>query len=265
MAIAILVPNSLGSAKAEARAELLSETLTRELGERATAKVAASYAEIADGLASGAVTLAWAPSAVCAGLPGARGVFTIVRDGRASYRSAIVARREDGLSTAKLSGKKAAWVDPLSAGGYLLAVAHLRARGIDPDATFESQTFLGSHRAAALAVVHREADVAAVSAHWLDDATMAADLRWYVGPAGDKLEAIALSERCPNDAVVIASQTPDALASRLRGCFLDKGKAERELTAALEASAFVEGDLTAYRTAFHPTVVRQSSMRPPPK
>lgn len=264
MAITILVPPSLGNAKAEARAELLSDTLTRELGEPATAKVAANYGEIADGLESGTLTLAWAPSAVCSGLTAARGVLTIVRDGRASYRSAIVARREDGLSTAKLVGKRAAWVDPLSAGGYLLAIAHLRARGIEPDATFESQRFVGSHRGAALAVVHREADVAAVSAHWLDDATMAADLRWYVGPAGDKLEAIALSERCPNDAIVIASAAPESLAARLRACFLDKGKASRELTAALEASEFAEGDLAAYRAAFHPSTLR-SSLRPPPR
>jgi phosphonate transport system substrate-binding protein len=263
--LSILVPPSLGNAKAEARAELLSETLTRELGETTVAKVAANYAEIADGLESGKVSLAWAPSAVCAGLVTARGVFTIVRDGRASYRSALVARREDGLSTAKLVGKKAAWVDPLSAGGYLLAVAHLRSRGLDPDATFASQLFLGSHRAAALAVVHHEADVAAVSAHWLDDATMAADLRWYVGPAGDKLEAIALSDRCPNDAVVIASAVGEALATRLRACFLDQGKASRELTAALEASAFQEGDLGAYRAAFNPSAIRNSSLRPPVK
>ena len=42
----------------------------------------------------------------------------------------LIARRGEGASLDRLAGLRAAWVDPLSAGGYLLAVGLLRARGV---------------------------------------------------------------------------------------------------------------------------------------
>lgn len=251
MSALFLLSPSLGPAKSEARAELIGRALSRELGEPVRAEVASTYAALESAVRDARVDLAWTPAAVCARVGDARALYTVVRGGRSSYRSALVARREDKLSLATLAGKRAAWVDPLSAGGYLLVAALLRARGIDPDRTFASQSFLGSHRAALLAVAHGEADVAAVSAHGLDDATLAADLRWYIGAPGDQLDAIALSDRCPNDAIVITSRAPAVLASRFRDAFVAApSPGASALFSVLEADGLETGALAAYRAAF---------------
>lgn len=251
VAALILLPPSLGVAKAEARAEVIAAALTRELGTRFRAEVAATYADLEAGAREARAELVWAPAAVCARLTVARGVWLIVRDGRSSYRSALVARREDRLSLGKLAGKRAAWVDPLSAGGHLLAIALLRARGVDPEKTFASQAFVGSHRAALLAVLQRDADVAAVSAHGLDDASLEGDLRWYVGAAGDRLEAIALTERCPNDALLVTENASTALAVRFRASFVTSpGSGAAAVFTALEAEGLEATELSHYRLAF---------------
>src|SRR5690606_8737789 len=108
--------------------------------------------------------LVWAPAALCARLTDApHAIYKIVRGGLASYRSALVSRQGSHVTLERLSGKHAAWVDPLSLGGYLLVAHHLRERGIEPDTTFASQRFLGSHPAALAEVLEGRADVAAVS------------------------------------------------------------------------------------------------------
>jgi phosphonate transport system substrate-binding protein len=256
-----LLSPSLGAAKSQARAELIGRALTKELGEPVRAEVASSYAALEAAVRGAHVELAWTPAAICARLPAARSIHTVVRDGRSSYRSALVARREDRLSLVSLGGKRAAWVDPLSAGGYLLALALLRARGIDPDRTFASQAFVGSHRAALIAVAHGDADVAAVSAHGLDDATIAADLRWYIGTPGEKLEAIALTERCPNDGIVVTSRATAALDARFEALADARGGAGlAALLTALEADGLEAASLAAYQAAF---AGARATMAPP--
>jgi phosphonate transport system substrate-binding protein len=246
--LTVVLPPSLGAAKATARAELLEAALARDLGEPVTAVVASTYAELEARAAEAPIV--WAPAAVCAKLPAARAVFTIVRRGRATYRSALVGLRERGLTIDKLVGTRAAWVDPLSAGGYLLVAAMLRERGLDPERTFAVQSFLGSHRAAVEAVLHGSADVTAVSVVSPDADGLAEMLRWYAGPAGDRLTAIELSEACPNDAIVITTAVPEGQAARLADKLLPAtpaGRARSRLLTALEAEGLVRGDLDDYR------------------
>ncbi len=259
--VRFLLPPSLGAAKSEARAELCAAALSRELGVTVDAAVAADYAELESAAREGRADLIWMPSAVCARIPSVAALFMIVREGRTSYRSALIGRREDKLSLGTLAGRRAAWVDPLSAGGHLLAVALLRSRGVEPDRTFASQAFVGSHRAAALAVLHREADVAAVTAHGLDEASLAADLRWYIGAAGDQLEAFALTDRCPNDALVVTDQAPPSLLARFREVFVGTPAAGvAALFSALEAGGLAPGDPALYRAACG---ARRATTRPP--
>jgi phosphonate transport system substrate-binding protein len=215
VALAFILPPALGRAKAEARAELVKAALRRELGEPVSAYVASSYGDLEERILTGRAHLAWAPAGVTAKLPAARAVFTIVREGQTSYRSALVARRESALTLANLAGTRAAWVDPLSAGGYLLAAARLRAEGLDPERTFAQQAFLGSHRAAIEAVLHASADVTAVSMRAMDPSSVAAQMRWYAGPAGDWLTPIAFTESCLNDAIVLAASLSPEEAARI--------------------------------------------------
>jgi len=240
VALTFALPPALGQAKAKARAEIIEDTLSREFGVPVSAIVTQSYAELEQCVGGAKTDLAWTPAVVCTRLKSARALLTIVRQGRTSYRSALIGRRDAALSVATLTGLRAAWVDPLSAGGYVLAVATLRAHGVEPDRTFASQRFVGSHRAAVEAVLHDSADVAAVSAYEPDDASMRSMLRWYVGPKGDLLRAIVLSEPCPNDAIVFTHKmkaeeaerfleglAPRAPRARVRSRILSALEAER--------------------------------------
>ena len=70
-------------------------------------------AEIETRALSATVDLVWCPSAVCAKLGSARGVYTILREGQASYRSALIAQRavpgKPARNIASLHGTRAAW------------------------------------------------------------------------------------------------------------------------------------------------------------
>ena len=282
MAITFVLPPSLGPAKATARAELLEAAIARALDEQVEVRVASSYAELEDLALSGKAEVVWAPAAVCAMLPAVRAIFTIVRGGRSSYRSALVARRDAGLTIDALAGTRAAWVDPLSAGGYVLAIALLRERGMDPDRVFAAQSFLGSHRAAVEAVLHDDADVTAVSIADADANGIAERLRWYAGPAGERLGAIAITDMCPSDAIVITTATSEERAAELAAKLVPAtahARARSRLLSALEAEGLVPADIADYRklrSALRSATLRarpatvpppgmRPSQRPPPR
>jgi ABC-type phosphate/phosphonate transport system substrate-binding protein len=249
VALIFVLPPSLGSAKAEARAELIRTALEPKLGELMTMHVATSYSDIEERIQSGLAHIVWAPAAVTAKLPAARAVFTIAREGRTSYHSAIVARKSARLDLTALQGKKAAWVDPLSAGGYLLAAARLRAEGIDLSRTFASQIFVGSHRAAVEAVLLETADITAVSSYEKDSGAMVERMRWYAGPAGDKLTPIAFTESCLNDAIVLPATLEEGRANRIIQNLVPKtqsGMVRSRFLGALEADGLVSTPLADY-------------------
>jgi ABC-type phosphate/phosphonate transport system substrate-binding protein len=270
MKLTFLLPPSLGHAKASARAELIEVAMARELNEPVSAVVASSYADLEEQAAR--AEFVWAPTVVCAKFLSARAVYTIVRKGQATYRSALIARRDRAITPSGLSGLRAAWVDPLSAGGYLLAVAWLRSGGLDPDRLFASQRFVGSHRAAIEAVLHGEADVAGVSTQGTDEAELAATMRWYAGPAGDQVGAIAITDSCPNDAIVLTTNLGEVdaewIGQRLAP-FTRAPRVRSRLLSVLEADRLEPTELSAYRRAFPfallERVARRSSFPGPPR
>lgn len=243
-----MLPPALGPAKAQGRAEAAETTLSRALGEPVSVHVAKSYGELEREIATGKVDLAWVPAAACVHLPPVRGIFTVVRQGQTTYRSALVARKDVPLTLATLRGTHAAWVDPLSTGGYLLAMARLRQEGIDPDRCFASQAFFGSHRLAVEAVLHGNADVTAVSTRATDPEGLATVFRWYAGPAGDRLSAIAITDECLNDAFVITAEVPEAASRQIvEKLSLEGDGARAKILAVFEADGMVKTQLEEYR------------------
>lgn len=201
----LLLPPSVGVARAKARGELLEASLSIEMGEEVSVSVAEDYAAITRGVREGAAELVWAPAAVCAEIEeDARAVWKTVREGRSEYRSALVGRVEAHLALERLVGKHAAWVDALSIGGYLLVRKHLRDRGIEPERTFASQEFFGTHPAALEAVLDERADVAAVSVPGPHPEHVMQALALHAGRAGAMgLAAICVTDPAPNDALVL--------------------------------------------------------------
>ena len=77
-----------------------------------------------------------------------------VRKGASSYRAAMMCRADSPLTIDALQGTRASWCDRDSVGGYLLPLALLRNKGLDPNKLFASQTFSGSYQASLDALLH---------------------------------------------------------------------------------------------------------------
>jgi phosphonate transport system substrate-binding protein len=84
-------------------------------------------------------------------------------DGTSTYHGYIFARKDSRIrSAADMDGKRFAFVERATTAGYLFPLAYFRASGIqDPLRHLGRSFFTGSHDAAILAVLNREADVGA--------------------------------------------------------------------------------------------------------
>lgn len=202
-----LVPPSTGTQRARARGEILQRALERALHEEVRVEVPDTYRELEERLGRGEAELAWAPAAVLAKIEALtvnlRGAYKVLRGGRSSYRSAIVVREDsDRHELADLKGARAGWVDPLSLGGCLLALDHLRQNGFDP-ALLGPTHYLGTHPAALAAVVEGRTDLSAVSVAgpWNEDIANA--LRLHAGIGAQALRSLAVTDEAPTDAFVL--------------------------------------------------------------
>ncbi|MBS2030928.1 MAG: phosphate/phosphite/phosphonate ABC transporter substrate-binding protein [Deltaproteobacteria bacterium] len=214
------LPPSMGQEHAARRARRLEAYLGNVLAREVVVKVAASYESLEKDLLSGAVTAAWGPPFVCARTEayGGRGLVRGIRDGSATYRSAIIALKARKL-TLESEGLKAAWVDRDSTAGYLLPQALLRDRGMHGWKKFTEERFAGSYRAAVEDVLAGRADLTAVWASGEKSAPATA-LGELVGPRAGEFEVLAYSRESPNDGVVLSSKSDDPTAAALERAFL---------------------------------------------
>ncbi len=208
------LPPSLGAALTQAAGPLLERYLSAALDKTVEIEVSPSYEALAKSILAGRADAAWAPPFVCARVEamGVRVLVRGVRQNASSYRAALVCRSAAKLAVEALAGKTAAWVDRDSVGGYLLPVAYLRGRGLDPAKLFFAQQFTGSYRAALEAVLDGKADVASIFAPLEGDESSTVE---EVLPGRAKeLCAIAFTESVPNDGVVVSVSTaPDVTAA----------------------------------------------------
>ncbi len=248
MPYTLLVPPSLGAARASARAELLESSLAGELGIDVRVHVAKDYSELQRDALANAAELVWAPSAVIAQLDEVRALLRAVRGGVGRYHSALVARADKKVNVGALRGLKAAWVDPLSAGGYLLPLAWLRGQGIEPNLVFDRQDFLGSHRAVIDAVLDGHCDVAAVSTPSKDEEALKRALSFYAGGAADRLRVIGVSDSAPTDALIVTTKLEPAAAERVVQKLAPiRGRTPSFLLTAMEAERLERAPLEEYK------------------
>jgi phosphonate transport system substrate-binding protein len=168
--------------------------------------VARDYREMSDLLVRGRADAVWAPPFVCARLEafGMRVAVRGVRAGASTYCAALVCRRSSPIALEGLAGARAAWVDPDSVGGYLLAVSLLKSKGLDPDKTFIGQEFVGSYKAALTAVAAGKADVASIFAAPGAKTARQTGIADVLPERLSVFDVVGLSEESPNDGVVLS-------------------------------------------------------------
>jgi len=150
-----------------------------------------------------------------------------VRRGRSSYRAALVARAGSGLTVEKLRGTRAAWVDRSSVGGYLLAVAYLKARGLEPAKTFAAQQLAGSYKVALEAVLAGTADVASIFCPPEPTGlTYSEGVEVVLPGRGGAFELIAYTEEAPNDGVPVGTSVAPELVGSLERALLGLHESE---------------------------------------
>lgn len=211
----VVLPPSLGEARSSARAELLSDELSRRFDTAVSVEVAESYEQLGE-LALDA-DIVWAPPQIRTELAAhARAIFSVVRNSEErGYRAALLARVGTVRELGDLRGMRAAWVSKQSMGGYLLVRNALVAKGMAPDEVFREQTFFGSYAKAIDAVASREADVASIYTASADDADVRASLDEAVGGFGHRLQAVLFTDRCPPDGIVVTRRLSIPAARRV--------------------------------------------------
>jgi len=119
-----------------ARAAAFAAAISKLAGCAVSAERVASYAQLTERMLRGEVDFAWLPPVPYIALSrrnAAEPLVHLVRDGRSEFYAVLVVRRDSKIENPRdLEGKRAAWVDPHSASGYVLPRIGLSAVGIDP-------------------------------------------------------------------------------------------------------------------------------------
>jgi phosphate/phosphite/phosphonate ABC transporter binding protein len=188
-----------------------------------------SYEALARQMVEGAIQVAWLPPIVFVRLEHegiAIPLATSQRSGSGVYHSVLLVRKSSKIRTLEgLNGTSVAWVDPLSASGYVLPRIQLAALGIDPRTCFASERFLGSHAEVVRAIINGEVDVAATFAGL--DGEGAVSRRSWTNEADDgpDVRILAAFGAIPGDLIAsrydVAPDLRHALVTSLRAACED--------------------------------------------
>ena len=235
-------PPSMGSARGEARVELIGESVRAELGAKVTVAVADSYEDLHDRSTQGDADLVWAPPVVASQLlPLAREVFQAVRHGVSGYHAALIAKRTSTIELDSLQGRTVAWVGKSSLAGYRLPRQLLRARGVDPDRIFDRELFVGSYPEVLSMIAHGDADVGGICVNLPNDEGLEETVYQYGGAAmRGKMRSLAISERVTADCVMLLGSMPGAITEAIGEALTTTGRSRigAAFTMALEAERF---------------------------
>jgi phosphonate transport system substrate-binding protein len=241
----MLLPPSLGQLRGEARADVLADWLRERIDGDVEVAVAKTYEALAQAIVDAEVDLAWAPPLVCARVADRVPViFKAIRGGRATYCAAIVTRKDGPKTLEELRGKRAAWIDRNSVGGYRLASAHLREHGVDPDRDLAASRFHGAYADALRAVLSGNADFAATFSAEADEAETRRRLQELVGPSADELAILGYTAPAPSDGLVLTGRSGrrlDELLAQLRP-LVDGTEGHTFMLSLLEADRLVAAE-----------------------
>jgi ABC-type phosphate/phosphonate transport system substrate-binding protein len=178
-----------------------------------------SYAALLHAAEIDSALVAWAPPLIAQDLIRARVSSPLVavgRGGSVSYFSAIVVRGDAGaLALGDLRGARMGWVSKLSAAGYVVPRRYLESLGIEPEATFRTESFFGTHDAAAAALLSGEVD--AIATH----ARLAPSRRTLLLlDALSRARILAVAGPIPGDVVVAGGGLDSVSRDKLRRALL---------------------------------------------
>jgi phosphonate transport system substrate-binding protein len=160
-----LLPDENASALIK-RNEPLKRHLEQQLGKRIKLIVTTDYSSMIEAMRFGRIDLGYfGPlSYVMARTKADIEPFAaMVADGKATYRSVVIANAESGIeSLAQVEGKTVAYGDRASTTSHLIPKTLLKEQGLEADKNY-SEHFVGAHDAVAANVANGNADVGGLS------------------------------------------------------------------------------------------------------
>jgi phosphonate transport system substrate-binding protein len=189
-----------------------------------TVSPAESYDQLARRVHKKAFDVAWIPPIPFIALQSKKSVtplVTLFRGGATQFHTAIIVRADSRVRTPSgLRGKRAAWVDPHSASGFVLPRVQLAALGIDPRTAFGEERFYGSHEAVVRAVVGGRADFAATYAR-LDRSGEVVNGAWADLPGAEESTRVLVSfGMVPNDVILARADLDEDVKEQLTRALL---------------------------------------------
>jgi phosphate/phosphite/phosphonate ABC transporter binding protein len=170
---------------------------------------------------SGHIDVGWLPPLVYLELErrgGAQALLTSRRAGKNEYACVLVVRSDTPYrALADLAGARVAWVDPLSASGYVFPRIQLASKGYDPRKLFSTETFFGAHDVSLAAVADRTADVTATFAQDRDDLVRG---RWREMSSAAELRVLENLGSIPMDLLGVRPEMPAEVRARLTEAFV---------------------------------------------
>ncbi len=212
------------------------DELLRWVGERAgvmlVRRQVASYDDLARLLRGGVLQVVWLPPILFARLDVEGIVRELVcaeRGGSEPYVSALVARAGSGITKLDdLRGKRVAWVDPLSAAGYVVPRLRLVHLGRAPGDLFAEESFFGSHAAVVRAVLEGVVDVGATYAGFGPRGELVRGAFTELGARAEDLVVVEAFGSVPSDVIAVHAGVPEELATALADA-LEAASRDREM------------------------------------
>lgn len=149
----------------------------------------------------------------------AKVLYTFTANGKATYQGQIIALKNGGPKSIKdLQGKSFAFVDPLSASGYLLPAYHLKKEGIK----LAFSIFAGRHDAV-VSMVYQKQVFAGATFFIEPDQNGPRDARALVKTqypdVFEKISIIGMTEPLPNEGLVIRKGIEPAMEAKIKAAF----------------------------------------------
>jgi ABC-type phosphate/phosphonate transport system substrate-binding protein len=177
---------------------VLEAGLEGALQEPCRVRLWASYAALVEALMDGDEEIAWLPPVAylrARKIGAVHLLATIDRGGKSSYGCVLLGRAGVVDTIAAAEGKRAAWIDPWSAAGYIVPRALVHAAGHNPDSLFSAQSFVGSYASVLSMLNFDQAEIGGCYCR-LDAQGQPEDGLWY-GQEG--LVLLAHSDPIPGD------------------------------------------------------------------
>ncbi|MEO8631751.1 MAG: phosphate/phosphite/phosphonate ABC transporter substrate-binding protein [Chloroflexota bacterium] len=212
-----------------ASASVITASLERATGLKWKVNVPTSYAATIEGMCSGAVDVAFlAPLQMTLAID--RGCASPIlgalrkdETGKPSttYQSQILVSATSGINDLNgLKGKKFAYVDALSASGYVYPILTIKTKTNSDPKTFFAQTiFAGGHDKAALAVYQGTVDGAATFIDVRTSPGMPADIM-------TKTKVIDRAGPIPNDGAAVRKGFPADIAKQIQTSMAEYSQSE---------------------------------------